>query len=407
MKLAKSQAAQRSLFVMVTIMYWVSMYMYVPILSPYLSNLHYSLKFIGIVLASYGLIQLLFRFPIGIWSDTIGKRKPFIIAGMISTTLSCLLFLIPDLWIWPLLGRAVAGICASTWVAFTVMYASQFSNEEIPKAMGQISLLTVTGQMIGMLLSGWLTDLAGTSAPFIAGAGAGLIGLLLACMLYEPPTGIQREHGMSKQLIGEVIRTKPLLRASWLSILAHGVLFITMFGFTPLKATELGASGTELTLLVFCFMLPHALAAIAATKWFIPLLGAQRTILIAFIVSGLCTLCLIVVPGLSWMYVTQAFNGFAQGLHLPLFLSLAIVDIKPQMKATAMGLYQAIYALGMFSGPFIAGYLNKAYGIDYGFALGGLLALIAACFVIYWMQQDKTSSAVKRRTRQHEKNIGA
>lgn len=382
------------------------MYIYVPILSPYLSKMEYSLQFIGIVLGSYGFIQLLFRFPIGILSDTLGKRKPFIIAGMISTTLSCLLFLIPDLWIWPLLGRSVAGICASTWVAFTVMYAGQFSDEEIPKAMGQISLLTVTGQMIGMLLSGWLTDLFGTTAPFIAGAIVGFLGLLLALQLYEPSTGTKREHGMSPSLIKEVIRTKPLLRASWLSILAHGVLFITMFGFTPLKATELGANGTELTLLVFCFMLPHALAAIAASKWFIPAIGAERTILFAFIVSALCTFGLIWAPSLPWMYATQALNGFAQGLHLPLFLSLAILDIKPQMKATAMGLYQAIYAIGMFSGPFIAGYLNKSYGIEYGFMLGGILAIIAAAFVCYWLLTEKKKIAAKGTVR-HEKNAGA
>jgi len=388
-------AAQRGLFIVVTIMYWISMYIYVPILSPYLSNSNYSLKFIGIVLASYGFIQLLIRFPIGILSDTIGKRKPFIIVGMLSTTLSCLLFLIPDLWIWPLLARAVAGICASTWVAFTVMYANQFPKEEIPKAMGQISLLTVVGQMIGMLLSGWITDMQGTNAPFIFGAVVGVIGLVLSLFLYEPPSGIKREHGMSAQLIGEVITTKPLLRASWLSILAHGVLFITMFGFTPLKATGLGASGTQLTLLVFCFMLPHAVAAIVASKWFIPRFGTEGTILIAFCISGLCTLGLMIVPSLPWMYATQAINGFAQGLHLPLFLSLAILEVKPQMKATAMGLYQAIYALGMFSGPFIAGYLNKAYGIDYGFLLGGILAILAACFTFYWMRQEQKTSSVK------------
>lgn len=396
---------QRILFPIVTILYWVSMYIYVPILSPYLSNLDYSLKFIGIVLGSYGLIQLLFRFPIGILSDTLGKRKPFIIMGMLTTTLSCLLFLIPNLWVWPLLGRAVAGICASTWVAFTIMYANQFSHEEIPKAMGQISLLTVTGQMIGMLLSGWLTDLLGASAPFIGGAAVGIAGLLLSFLLYEPEDGIKRENGMSPGLIKEVIRTKPLLRASWLSILAHGVLFITMFGFTPLKATELGASGSELTLLVLCFMLPHALAAIVATKWLIPLIGAERTILIAFVVSGLCTFGLIWSPSLPWMYATQAFNGFAQGLHLPLFLSLAIVGINPQMKATAMGLYQAIYALGMFSGPFVAGYLNKAYGIEYGFILGGILAAIAAVNVLYWLINDQKRE--KKAMHAHGQNISS
>src|SRR5690606_38841152 len=108
---------------------------------------------------------------------------------------------------------------------------------------------------------------------------------------------------------------------------------------------------------------------------------------------------LIIVDSLPLMYVTQAINGFTQGLHLPLFLSLAIIDIKPHMKATAMGLYQAIYSLGMFSGPFIAGFLNKAYGIEYGFALGGVLAFVAAGFVLYWLRGSGRADTIQNSTK--------
>jgi len=387
MKSTNSQ--QRIIFIVVTILYWISMYIYVPILSPFLDLQGYSLQFIGIVLGSYGLVQLLIRFPLGILSDMLGKRKPFIIVGMASTLLSCLLFLIPDLWIWPLLGRAVAGLCASTWVAFTVMYASFYEDKDTAKAMGNISVLTVTGQMIGMLMSGWLTQYISTNAPFIGGAIIALIGLILAFFLYEPASGITRKDGMSPVYIKEVIRSKSLLRVSLLSVLAHGVLFITMFGFTPLKATELGANGSQLTLLVLSFMLPHAIAAIVATNFFATRLGHHRSFHIAFAISGLCTIGLIFTPSLPWMYVTQAFNGFAQGLHLPLFLSLVITNVKPQQKATAMGLYQAIYALGMFSGPFVAGILNKEFGINSGFLLGAVLAITGIFCLLLWHSQDK------------------
>nr|WP_237179332.1 MFS transporter [Paenibacillus sp. MMS18-CY102] len=65
--------------------------MYVPILSPYLSSLGYSLAFIGIVLGSYGFVQLLIRFPIGLWSDAKGRRKPFIMLGLAAGAASCIL----------------------------------------------------------------------------------------------------------------------------------------------------------------------------------------------------------------------------------------------------------------------------------------------------------------------------
>ena len=388
-QMRQSLAFQKGIFMATTIVYWISMYIYVPILSPYLNNKGYSLSFIGIVLGSYGLIQLLLRLPIGVLSDLFRKRKVFIGIGMVCAATSCALFVLPDLWLWPLLGRAIAGICASTWVAFTILYASYFQEDETSKEMGQISVLTVCGQMIGMVLAGWLTDLFNNQAPFIAGIFFALIGLLLAQLLYEPKTGFSREHGMSIRLIKEVIKSADLLKASYLSILAHCVLFITMFGFTPLKATELGASGSQLTLLVLAFMIPHAAAAIIGTTIFVSRYGYYGTIYIAFILSGICTLALAITPNLNIMYATQAINGFAQGLHLPLFLTLAIQSIKPFAKATAMGLYQAIYALGMFAGPFIAGLMNKSFGVNSGFWLGSCFAFLAVISLAIWQQYDK------------------
>lgn len=366
------------------------MYIYVPTLSPYLSAGGYSLAFIGIVLGSYGFTQMLVRFPLGIFSDRLGKRKPFIVLGMVCASLSCLLFLVPGGWFWPIAGRVVAGICASAWVAFTVMYASYFNSEETGRAMGRISVMTVTGQMIGMLLSGALTDSFSPHAPFAVGAVIGAVGLLLALFIKEPG-GVSgtKVNGMSFAKVATVVRNPALRQASLLSILAHGVLFITMFGFTPLKAEELGAGGAELTLLVFAFMLPHAAASFAGSHLFVPRLGHNGTIAIGFVVSAICTLALIIAPSLGMLYLTQAFNGFAQGLHLPLLLGMAIRDVDSSSRATAMGMYQALYSVGMFSGPFLAGWLNGQWGLGSGFLFGSLLAVIAATITLRQVMKDK------------------
>lgn len=377
----------RMLFTIVTLLYWTSMYIYVPTLSPYLSAGGYSLAFIGIVLGSYGFTQMLVRFPLGIFSDRLGSRKPFIVLGMLCASLSCLLFLVPGGWFWPLAGRIVAGVCASAWVAFTVMYASYFNREQTGRAMGRISVMTVTGQMIGMLASGALTDSFSPHAPFAVGAVIGAVGLLLAFFIREP-AGIS-SNGMSFAKVATVVRDRTLLRASLLSILAHGVLFITMFGFTPLKAEQLGAGGAELTLLVFAFMLPHAAASFAGSQLFVPKLGHSGTVAIGFVVSAVCTLALIIAPSLGMLYLTQAVNGFAQGLHLPLLLGMAIRDVEASSRATAMGLYQALYSIGMFSGPFLAGWLNGQWGLSSGFLLGAVLAAAAAAIALRQVMADK------------------
>lgn len=374
-----------ALFAAATILYWISLYTYVPALSPFLEDRGYSYSLIGLVLGSYGFVQILVRVPLGIWSDRLGIRKPFLLAGFAASTLSCLLFLIPGHWGWPLAGRAMSGVSASTWVGFTVLFASYYPKEEATRAMGTISFLTVVGQLAGMAVSGYLAEGFGWNAIFLAGALAGMLGLLLAFTLYEPPADPDRAPMRGRDLAA-VMRSPMLLKVAVLSILAHGILFITMFGFTPSKAMEMGADKSGITLLSVCFMVPHAITAILSGKVFAPRFGPWNTALAGFAVSALCTLAIPFVPSFGILCLTQAVNGFAQGLHLPLLLGLAIQEIEPAKRATAMGFYQAVYALGMFSGPFVAGWLNESYGLSGGFYLGAAIGLAAAVLTFFWKQ---------------------
>jgi len=370
------------LFIAVTLLYWTTMYIYVPILTPYLEYRGLGLQAIGLVLGSYGFVQLLCRFPLGIWSDRLRRRKPFILLGMASGAISCLLFLVPDSWLWTLAGRAVSGICASTWVAFTVLYAGYYAETHAVRAMSNISFLIVAGQLIGMGFSGWLASEAGWNAPFITGAAVAGIGFVAACFIKEPKGGVARAP-MTFADVGAVVRQPMLLKASLLSVLGHCVLFITMFGFTPLKAVnDLNASNADLTWIVFAFMIPHAFASLYSGKWIAPKFGVRNTLIFGFVLSGACTAAIAWTPSLPMLLATQALNGLAQGLYLPLLLGAAIRDVPGPKRATAMGFYQAVYSAGMFGGPYLAGFLNDVWGIDSGFWCGAAFAFIAAALCL-------------------------
>jgi predicted MFS family arabinose efflux permease len=384
------------LFFAVTVLYWISMYTYVPVLSPFLEDQGYSFGLIGVILGSYGFMQILIRLPLGIWSDKLGLRKPFLFMGFAATTLSCLLFLVPGSWLWPLLGRSAAGISASAWVGFTVLFAAYYPHQEATRAMGTISFLTVIGQLIGMALSGWMAESLGWSSVFIAGAAAGILGLVLTGAVYEAKPDPHRSPMQTKDLAA-AMQNRLLLKVSVLSILAHSILFITMFGFTPSRALELGASKGELTLLSVCFMIPHAVTAILSGKRFAPRFGPWNTALTGFALSAVCTLSIPFLPGFASLCVTQAVNGFAQGLHLPLLLGLAIQEIEPAKRATAMGFYQAVYALGMFAGPFLAGWLNQGFGLSAGFYLGGAIGIFAAVLTAFWRRSGASTVGALRR----------
>lgn len=369
---------QHLIFTVATVLYWTTLYIYVPILTPFLQDRGLSMGWIGLIVGSYGLTQLAIRFPLGIYSDRMRRRKPFLIAGMLAGLVSCGLFVLGGSWEAPLAGRLVAGICASSWVPFTVLYASYFRPDQSTHAMGNLSFLTVIGQLIGMCASGWIADAGGWNASFLTGIGIAAAGTIVSLWIREPRTATPAAKPVSKFSWSIIGRSPLLLLVSLLALLAHCILFITMFGFTPLRAVELGASEAQLTLLVVAFMVPHAIISLGTGRWFAPRFGSRTVITVGFLLSAACTAAIPFSPSLPWLLATQAINGAAQALYLPLLLGLAIRDTPSNERATAMGFYQSVYSIGMFAGPYLAGWLNDAGGLKAGFLFGAAIGAVSA-----------------------------
>jgi DHA1 family multidrug resistance protein-like MFS transporter len=90
----------------------------------------------------------------------------------------------------------------------------------------------------------------------------------------------------------------------------------------------------------------------------------------------------------GWLCIIQGLNGFSQGFLFPL-LGMDVESISHEKRATAMGIYQALYAIGMFAGPFLAGALNSRMGLVAGFYFAGTLGLIATILITYWKKENK------------------
>ncbi|MFD1706562.1 MFS transporter [Siminovitchia sediminis] len=389
-----SEVLNPYLFLLVSFIFWVSHFIYVPMLAPYIELKGGSYTYAGLVLGSYGIMQLLCRMPIGIFSDLMKMRRPFILSGMIFSALSCLLFAVTDHLGWILAARSLAGLAASTWVVFTVLYASYFTDQQITKAMGSISLVVVLAQFTGTGVSGYLVDQWGWQAPFWIGAWISIVGLLLAFLIKETKNSRVGEPIRWKDL-SAVIREPHLLKVSLLSVVAHGILFTTMFGFTPAYAVNIGFQANEISQIVIAFMVPHAISTILSGKVFVPKLGQWRTLQLAFGTAAVFSVLTPFVKTKLLLWILQGLNGFSLGLLYPVLLAMAIEMIPQEKRATAMGAYQGIYAIGMFTVPFFGGLLNNYLGIGGAFYLSGALGLLAAIFSVVWSVQPSKSKIKK------------
>ena len=79
----------------------------------------------------------------------------------------------------------------------------------------------------------------------------------------------QKEPIKLKELLS-VMHEPVLLKVSFLSIFAHGIIFTTMFGFTPTFALKLGLQTSDISIVIFSFMIPHAIATLFSGKIFVP-----------------------------------------------------------------------------------------------------------------------------------------
>ena len=365
------------LYYVVTMLYWFTMYTYVPLLSPYVRHLGSSLAMAGVVIGSYGFTQMLVRIPLGIWSDRVRKRKPFVIAGVAVATASSLGLALTHSPGGALLFRGLAGVAAGSWVVFTVLYASYHDNRSAPRAMGVISFYTSIGQMVASVLGGLVANQFGWHAAFWAGAAGGVIGFFLAFWIREKEpepdaTGIQFSD------LARVGRDRIVLGVSTLAILAQFVTFSTLFGFTPQAATHLGATKADLSVLSLVSTLPNAIASIYGVRVMSSRFGNRTTVAIGFLTSMTFTAAIPFIHNLGWLYVTQMFNGFGQGIAMPILMGLSIAHVAPKQRATAMGFFQAIYSLGMFGGPAICGIIGDAVGLGGGFLVVSCISLAAA-----------------------------
>ncbi|WP_175640500.1 MFS transporter [Metabacillus schmidteae] len=371
------------LFIVITFIYWFTLYIYVPVFVSYLDYLGGTYTLVGFIVGSYGIMQILLRLPVGVVSDRLQIRKPFVIIGLVTGVISCLGFALTESIEFALVSRFISGITASMWVAFTVLYASYFKQEDTTRAMGNVQFITVASQLVSMGLSGYLVTHFGWKSPFWLGGLIGLFGILLAFQIKESKKKTEINKIELKE-INDVLKEPAVLKAATLSAIAHAVLFITMFGFLPNYALEIGASKENLIYLVFSFMIPHAIAPIITGRYLAGRFQKWSILVVGFLGTFLFSAIIPFVKSLEVLFLTQALNGFAQGMTIPLLMGMAIQTIPNRKRATAMGLFQAVYAIGIFLGPFISGLFTEKGTFFPVFMTAGAVGFIGLLLSLKW-----------------------
>ena len=361
-----------------TYFFWISLYLYVPILPLHAQGLGANLQMVGIVIASYAIGQILFRIPIGVGSDIIG-RKPFAVLALVLSALGAIwLALSPDPWSL-FAARTLTGVAAAGWVAISVLFASHYPEGNTTRAMAVIMSVNTLSLVTATFAGGLVAEYLGNISTFYGAAGIGFAGALLLLTAPEPKIVSTTRYSVST-LLG-ILKTPLLLRVSAIAITLQFVTFGVNFGFLPIHAENLGASKSEIGYITTAGLLA-AVAGTAVSAWVSNRWGPT----VAVIAAAVATLISLVIMSITTDLVTlgglQTLNGFGRGMMNTVLISMALASAPVAVRATAMGSYQALYAIGMLLGPAASGPIAAAFGIEMVFWAAAAATVLGGAMVV-------------------------
>jgi MFS family permease len=367
-----------ALYLIVAFLYWMSLYLYMPTLPTYVQSKSNNLALVGVVLSMYGLWQLFIRLPLGITVDWLGFRKPFIIAGLALAGLGAWSMGVADGASGLIFGRAVTGLAAGVWVPLVVAFSSLFPPREVVRATAMLTIANSVGRVLATSATGSLNEWGGYSLAFFLAAGSAGLGILFMLSAPEQPRPRQRP---SLEGIGRLIGRRDVLLPALLAAVSQHANWCATFSFYPILAKQLG--GTDITQSALMSMhigvtiLGNLVAAAIVNR-----VGPRRMVYLSF--GALCAGMVIaaLAPSLPALFVAQFCIGLAMGTSYPILMGLSIRHVADAERTTAMGLHQAVYALGMFSGPWLSGLLAEAIGLQPMFGVTAFVCLILSLFMI-------------------------
>jgi MFS family permease len=162
-----------------------------------------------------------------------------------------------------------------------------------------------------------------------------------------------------------------------LGVFSLFALWATIFGFGPVYADRLGATSGEIGIITMLALGSSAAASMLAAY----LTRYRSNSLLILAGSAISALAIGVIPGtgsLTMLGAMMLVFGLGSGLVNTVLMAVSVQYIEQEQRATAMGVYQAIYAVGMFLGPLVSGSIADRLGLTSVFYISAGFCLAVA-----------------------------
>ena len=341
---------------------------------------------VGVLLASYGLVNSIAQPFTGALSDHLGKRKILIISGLGVISLATLAFVFASSFLDLFLLRTLQGIgVAMTIPASMALMAVITQKETRGGSMGIYSTLRMVGFATGPLIGGYLKVHFGFNTAFYAGAGLLIVAMLLV-YFWVKDVPVPEEAKSSRKF--KIIDTS-ILDSGIVSAAIATFIMASSFSMVTTLENEFNA---RLQINAFDFSIAFSVLIIGRLLFQIPLgrlsdfIGRKPIIILGMILMAPATALLGESGSFYHFILLRIFQGIAAaGVAAPAFAvagDLASTGGEGrQMSIITMG-----FGLGLAIGPLLAGLLAVVF-FELPFLTVGFLSLVGAWVVYHYMPE--------------------
>jgi len=363
----------------------------IPILPFYVEKFGASGSSLGLLMATFAVMQFIFAPMWGGISDRYG-RKPVLIIGVMGNALSHLLFgLSTQLWML-FVARIMAGILSAATMPTAMAYiADSTSEEERGSGMGILRAAVGVGIIVGPGLGGWLSSIS-LSFPFYLAAILSALAVLPIFLLMPESLPLEKrthvEVGVCSTQLSVLCQAlcEPIGCLLLLSfLLSFGLTsFEGIFGLYALKLYGYGPEriGTIIVMIgVISATMQSVLTGPLSRRW-----GEAYIIKVSLVVCAIGFVLMLQAKSFHEVLLTVGFFIIGSSLLRPAVSSL-ISKRTTIAQGKALGLNNSFMSLGRIFGPACAGFLLDIK-ISYPFISCAIIMLISFFISIFWLEQE-------------------
>ncbi|WP_242550773.1 MFS transporter [Enterococcus hulanensis] len=170
---------EQNLLLLIVTLFWFAQYVYIPYQTPYLATINVSASFIGIIVGSYCISQLVLRLPVGILADLRPNHRLFISLGTLCAGVASLFRIFFQDGTGFLLGNVFSGFASATWISFMVYYLSLHDNQMQNAATSKIIMANNISMLIGFITSSLLYNHIGMANICLLSVLSGFSGFVI------------------------------------------------------------------------------------------------------------------------------------------------------------------------------------------------------------------------------------